>query len=319
VKEECKRRSRHAEELAAIRNKVEVRVNDELQSPFNVARLQSEVGFEQKKTERGIKKAEKRDEAAATKAQAEAAATKAQVKPPRNSRKKQNATEPAVSAEVSSAQPEQPLVPVTTILLLMLRPEVRLDPLAPAGKAQKKQPKPKLYLYSLTLWEDGPNVDAVSVFKRTPFIVNEYTTAYDRGSAPSTMCQYCLNFNQKYFASEEEQKTHKSWHNKYRHYHDVREQAFPQITNRMDTSFWSEEYEKMVLATLTHLWRDCDPDAPWFSHRSYVPISVETLKEMREVAEAAAVAKRAAVTAALVAKGAEQHVGGGRRIPRVYV
>ena len=127
-KVEGQRRSRGRSHLEALKASVTQQLQEEAQSPANLARLKVEVDYENKKLETSIAKEEKRVKQEAKKADSQ--------------------KQKAVDA----------FAVVTTVLLVFEKSDPDLKEAGATGKKAKKQ-------YAMTLWSDGPNVVPFSNFR----------------------------------------------------------------------------------------------------------------------------------------------------------
>lgn len=158
-------------------------LQEEAQSPANLARLKVEVDYENKKLETSIAKEEKRVKQEAKKADSQ--------------------KQKAVDA----------FAVVTTVLLVFEKSDPDLKEAGATGKKAKKQ-------YAMTLWSDGPNVVPFSNFRGT-FVLEEYFHAIDRGALPldQCACRYCEGSGE---LSEAARLIHVAWHAKFRKFYALR-------------------------------------------------------------------------------------------------
>lgn len=208
-----------------LKQEVQAKIDEEWKSPQQLKKLANEVAYEEKKLGDALAQGTKK----AKKGKAAATPVAALQKKPKTPESK-----------------DEPDVDVTTILLVFLKPL--------GGKSKKKK------AYAMTLWEDGPNVTPVAQFGKNSFIMKEYNCACDRGELECG-CKYCTNVAR---LSLGEHDTHVAWHDKYRKFVALRKQNYPTVKDMDFSASWNASSENTMLRDLVQLWKQVDPEAPWF-------------------------------------------------------
>lgn len=222
--------------IQALKSKVNTKIAQELKSEKQLAKLSSEIAFEEQKQLADLKKSGR------SRAERE---------------EDDEGDERGGEEEEENEEEEEPTVEITTILLLLL-----VDPPVIAGRRRGKKKAP----YALTLWADGPAVTPVKNFQADKFIMNEYKKAVDRGTLDCgcTMC----NGQAKLTLKLHDQ--HVEWHKKFRKYFALRSRKFPELKDYDPTRTWTPTSEREMLYELTELWNRVDPEAPWFRSSAYL-------------------------------------------------
>ena len=271
--------------LFNIRTAVEKRIHEEALLPSNQQRLANEVAYERKKAETKIKKAETKLKGAKT-------------------------TKKSQANKKQEAPTEEDVTDIVTLLLVFRKTAKNVMEAADEGKLKKKRSKP---LHSITLWADGPAINPVSQFSET-IVLAEYRHAVHRKDLPLSecTCSYCEP-GDPVLSSEAAHKVHATWHAKFRKFFALRSAAYP---NYQDfTTLLTDSQQKLLMRSLVSLWKQVDPDLPYFHSEAYAQFDSLAADDMEAINTAKNT--KAAVEDAIAAT-ASTPAPLGIRVPREY-
>ena len=232
--------------IAALKDKVQAKIDQELKSPKHLMQLNKEVAYEEHKQKAAARRA-KKPKAAAVGPEVELKSI-APVLP----RAKDG------SGSITDLQQDENLVSITTVLLVIRN----AAPVTPQAKTPRKN-----QYFAMTLWADGLSLTPNKLLDESDlFIIREYNAAYELG-AHEAGCSFCRNTCK---LTEAKHAAHVAWHKKFRQYFIVRRMHYPQLVDYDSKKSWTTEEQEEVMTVLMEVWKSIDPDAPWFKTPQYL-------------------------------------------------
>ena len=296
----CKKPS-HAH-IYSLGTAVNARIREKNRSPDQERLLENEYKYEAEKSEQAQKKADK-------------------------DAKNQDGLDNEIDLDLTEAEN---VTPIVTLLFVFSKASETAKP----AELTKKGRRPRK-LWAMILWEDGPNISPVAHLSRTTTL-EEYRYVLTRKSLSLAECgcKFCENLD--ITATAETLAEHRVWHDKFRRYYALRVAKFPDFKDYDFTL--SKSSEPLLLHALVILWKQVDPDLPYFETSSYAEYDKENsmlqaqadkkaakkaLKKASKKAaeETAAKAKESQATAARNERTLRhaRKFGTAVRIPREYI